>query len=55
MLPLSMPNIATSGPVGTPLVRIGEDAHFLSPAGLLMPTPKNHSPPDARHFKKSSK
>jgi hypothetical protein len=34
------------------LVRIGNDAYFLSADGYLMPTRKDQPPPDARYFKK---
>jgi hypothetical protein len=37
------------------LVRIGEDAFFMSPDGYLMPITKDQSPPDLRYFKKSEK
>jgi hypothetical protein len=33
------------------LVRIGNDAYFLSADGYLMPTKKGQQPPDARYFK----
>jgi hypothetical protein len=36
------------------MVRIGDDAYFLSPDGRLMPTRKNQPPPDAHYFKKSA-
>jgi hypothetical protein len=37
------------------LVRIGEDAFFMSPDGYLMPIKKNQSPPDLRYFKQTQK
>jgi hypothetical protein len=37
------------------LVRIGEDAFFMSPDGYLMPITKDQPPPDLRYFKKSEK
>jgi hypothetical protein len=42
-------------PVDNAMVKIGDDAYFLSPEGMLMPTRKNQSPPDSRYFKKTSK
>jgi hypothetical protein len=33
------------------LVRIGDDAYFLSADGYLMPTKKGQQPPDTRYFK----
>jgi hypothetical protein len=35
------------------LVRIGEDAFFMSPDGYLMPIKKNQAPPDLRYFKQA--
>jgi hypothetical protein len=32
------------------LIKIGNDAYFLSSDGLLMPTKKDQKPPDLRHF-----
>jgi hypothetical protein len=32
------------------LVRIGEDAFFMSPDGYIMPIKKNQAPPDLRYF-----
>ena len=37
------------------LVRIGEDAFFMSPDGYIMPIKKNQSPPDLRYFKQPGK
>jgi hypothetical protein len=37
------------------LVRIGEDAFFMSPDGYLMPIKKNQAPPDLRYFKQTQK
>jgi hypothetical protein len=37
------------------LVRIGEDAFFMSPDGYLMPIKKNQPPPDLRYFKQTQK
>ncbi len=34
------------------MVKIGDDAYFLSSDGLLMPVRKDQSPPDTRYFKK---
>lgn len=36
---------------GNPLVRIGNDAYFMSSDGYLMPTKKGQAPPDLRYFK----
>jgi hypothetical protein len=33
------------------LVRIGEDAFYMSPDGFIMPIKKNQAPPDLRYFK----
>ena len=37
------------------LVRIGEDAFFMSPDGYIMPIKKNQAPPDLRYFKQPGK
>ena len=37
------------------LVRIGNDAYFLSADGYLMPTKKGQPPPDARYFNQTRK
>ena len=37
------------------MVRIGNDAYFLSADGLLMPTRKNQPPPDLRYFNQARK
>jgi hypothetical protein len=37
------------------LVRIGEDAFFMSPDGYLMPITRDQPPPDLRYFKKTEK
>jgi hypothetical protein len=37
------------------LVRIGEDAYFMSLDGFLMPIKKNQPPPDLRYFKQTQK
>jgi hypothetical protein len=37
------------------LVRIGNDAYFLSADGYLMPTKKGQQPPDARYFNQPRK
>ena len=37
------------------MVRIGNDAYFLSADGLLMPTRKNQPPPDLRYFNQAHK
>ncbi len=34
------------------MVKIGDDAYFLSSDGFLMPTRKDQAPPDTRYFKK---
>jgi hypothetical protein len=34
------------------MVKIGDDAYFLSSDGLLMPVRKDQAPPDTRYFKK---
>jgi hypothetical protein len=36
---------------GNAFVRIGSEAYFLSPEGLLMPVRKDQPPPDLRYFK----
>jgi hypothetical protein len=36
---------------GNPLVRVGDDAFFMSSDGYLMPTKKGQAPPDLRYFK----
>jgi hypothetical protein len=37
------------------LVRIGEDAFYMSPDGYIMPIKKDQAPPDLRYFKQSAK
>jgi hypothetical protein len=37
------------------MVRIGEDAYFLSTDGYLMPIKKNQPPPDLRYFQQPQK
>jgi hypothetical protein len=37
------------------LVRIGEDAFYMSPDGYIMPIKKNQAPPDLRYFKQPGK
>ena len=37
------------------LVRIGNDAYFMSADGYLMPTKKGQAPPDLRYFKQPGK
>jgi hypothetical protein len=37
------------------MVRIGEDAYFMSQDGFLMPIKKDQSPPDLRYFKQKTK
>jgi hypothetical protein len=37
------------------LVRIGEDAFFMSPDGYIMPIKKNQAPPDLRYFNQTQK
>ena len=37
------------------LVRIGEDAFYMSPDGYIMPIKKDQAPPDLRYFKQSGK
>jgi hypothetical protein len=37
------------------MVRVGEDAYFMSPDGYLMPIKKNQAPPDLRYFKQTQK
>jgi hypothetical protein len=40
---------------GNPLVRIGNDAYYLSPEGILMPVTKGQPPPDLRYFNQTRK
>jgi hypothetical protein len=37
------------------LVRIGEDAFYMSPDGYIMPIKKDQAPPDLRYFKQPQK
>jgi hypothetical protein len=37
------------------LVRIGEDAFYMSPDGYIMPIKKDQAPPDLRYFKQPGK
>jgi len=37
------------------MVRIGQDAYYLSPDGYLMPLKKNQPPPDLRYFNQTRK
>jgi hypothetical protein len=39
-------------PAENSMVKVGNDAYYLSPEGLLMPTRKDQPPPDTRYFNK---
>ena len=39
-------------PAENSMVKVGNDAYYLSPDGLLMPTRKDQPPPDTRYFNK---
>ena len=39
-------------PAENSMVKVGNDAYYLSPEGLLMPTRKDQPPPDTRYFTK---
>jgi hypothetical protein len=39
-------------PATNSMVKVGNDAYYLSPEGLLMPTRKDQPPPDTRYFTK---